>query len=67
MPRKSNLKISSKGEIRLEDVSGDVELSGGEESINVATVMVRSGLRLGRDEFVSLVLKAKWSRKQPKE
>jgi hypothetical protein len=35
VPRKSNLNITSDGEIRLEGVSGDVELSGSDESINV--------------------------------
>ncbi len=38
VPRKSNLKISTNGEIRLEGVSGDVELAGSEESINVRDV-----------------------------
>lgn len=35
VPRKSNLKINATGEIRLEGVSGDVDLAGGDESINV--------------------------------
>ncbi|MEO7538477.1 MAG: DUF4097 family beta strand repeat-containing protein [Pyrinomonadaceae bacterium] len=35
VPRRSNLKITSSGEIRLESVTGDVELSGGDEAINV--------------------------------
>lgn len=35
VPRKSNLKIITKGEIRLEGVSGDIDLSGGESSIDV--------------------------------
>jgi DUF4097 and DUF4098 domain-containing protein YvlB len=38
VPRKSDLKIVSNGEIRLEGVSGNVELSGGDESINVRDV-----------------------------
>jgi hypothetical protein len=38
VPRKSNLKISSDGEIRLDGVSGDIELKGGDESINVRDV-----------------------------
>ncbi len=38
VPRKSNLKIVSNGEIRLDGVSGDVELSGEDESINVRDV-----------------------------
>ena len=38
VPRKSNLKIISNGEIRLDGVSGDVELSGEDESINVRDV-----------------------------
>ncbi len=38
VPRKSNLKITANGEIRLEGVSGDVELAGANESINVRDV-----------------------------
>jgi len=38
VPRKSNLKIKSDGEIRLDGVSGEVELSGEDESINVRDV-----------------------------
>ena len=38
VPRKSNLKITADGDIRLEGVSGDVELNGGDESINVRDV-----------------------------
>jgi hypothetical protein len=38
VPRKSNLKISADGEIRLDGVSGDIELKGGDESINVRDV-----------------------------
>ncbi len=38
VPRKSNLKINSDGEIRLEGVSGEVELQGSDESINVRDV-----------------------------
>ena len=38
VPRKSNLKIKANGEIRLEGVSGDVSLTGGEDSINVRDV-----------------------------
>ncbi len=38
VPRKSNLKINANGEIRLDGVSGDVDLSGGDESINVRDV-----------------------------
>jgi len=38
VPRKSNLKINASGAIRLEGVSGDVELTGSEESINVRDV-----------------------------
>ncbi|MEO7658538.1 MAG: DUF4097 family beta strand repeat-containing protein, partial [Pyrinomonadaceae bacterium] len=38
VPRKSNLKISSDGEIRIEGVSGEVELQGSDESINVRDV-----------------------------
>jgi hypothetical protein len=35
VPKKSNLKVSSKREIRLEGVSGELELNGINESINV--------------------------------
>ncbi len=38
VPHTSNLKISSNGEIRLDGVSGDVELVGSEETINVRDV-----------------------------
>lgn len=38
VPRKSNLKITTNGEIRLDGVSGDVELAGSDESINVRDV-----------------------------
>lgn len=35
VPKMSNLKIVSKGEIRLEGVSGDLEIVGGDESVNI--------------------------------
>jgi DUF4097 and DUF4098 domain-containing protein YvlB len=35
VPKRSNLKIITGGEIRLENVSGDVDLQGADESINV--------------------------------
>lgn len=35
VPRKSDLKIVTDGEIRLEGVTGDLDLSGSDESINV--------------------------------
>ena len=35
VPRKSNLKIISDGEIRLEGVSGEIDLDGGDEPIDV--------------------------------
>ena len=38
VPRKTNLKINANGEIRLDGVSGDVDLAGGDESINVRDV-----------------------------
>ncbi|HEX3101940.1 MAG TPA: hypothetical protein VHQ01_09120 [Pyrinomonadaceae bacterium] len=38
VPRKSNLKISANGEVRLDGVSGDIDLAGGDESINVRDV-----------------------------
>ena len=38
VPRKSNLKIITDGEIRLDGVSGNIELKGEDESINVRDV-----------------------------
>lgn len=38
VPRKSNLKIDASGEIRIEGVSGNVELDGSDNSINVRDV-----------------------------
>jgi hypothetical protein len=38
VPRKSNLMIKSNGEIRLVGVSGQIELTGGDEPINVRDV-----------------------------
>jgi hypothetical protein len=38
VPKKSNLQIDANGEIRIEGVSGDVQLSGADESINVRDV-----------------------------
>ena len=38
VPKKSNLRILTNREIRLENVSGDIDLAGGEESINVRDV-----------------------------
>jgi hypothetical protein len=38
VPQRSDLKINTNGAIRLEGVTGDVELIGGDESINVRDV-----------------------------
>ncbi|CAN5308246.1 hypothetical protein BH20ACI2_BH20ACI2_17950 [soil metagenome] len=38
VPKKSNLKIEASGEIRIEGVSGDVELAGSNDPINVRDV-----------------------------
>lgn len=38
VPKKSNLKITSDNEIRLDGVSGEIELHGADESINVRDV-----------------------------
>ena len=38
VPRKSNMKITANGEIRIDGVSGEVELAGSDESINVRDV-----------------------------
>ncbi|HKX83058.1 MAG TPA: DUF4097 family beta strand repeat-containing protein, partial [Pyrinomonadaceae bacterium] len=35
VPRKSNLRIDTDGEIRLDSVTGEIELKGDEESINI--------------------------------
>jgi hypothetical protein len=35
VPRKSNLRVTTNGEIRLDGVSGDIQLKGEDESINV--------------------------------
>jgi hypothetical protein len=38
VPRKSNLKVTTDGEIRLDGVTGSIELSGEDEAINVRDV-----------------------------
>lgn len=38
VPRKANLKVSTDGEIRLDGVSGEIELTGGDEAINIRDV-----------------------------
>ncbi len=38
VPKKSNLKVITDGEIRLDGVSGDIDLDGGNESINIRDV-----------------------------
>jgi len=38
VPKKSNLRIRTDREIRLENVSGDIDLTGGDESINIRDV-----------------------------
>lgn len=38
VPKKSDLKIVTNGEIRLENVSGEIDLSGADEAINVRDV-----------------------------
>ncbi|MBK7707487.1 MAG: hypothetical protein IPJ30_17475 [Acidobacteria bacterium] len=38
VPRKSNLRLTSDGEIRLENVSGDIRVEGGDEAVNVRDV-----------------------------
>ena len=38
VPKKSNLKIKSNGMIRLEGVTGNVDLTGGDESMNIRDV-----------------------------
>jgi hypothetical protein len=46
VPKKSNLKIVTNDEVRLEGVSGDIDLQGGDQSINI------------RDSYGKLNLKA---------
>ncbi len=48
VPRKSNLKIVSDGEIRLDGVSGDIELQGDDEAINIRDV--NGDLNINADE-----------------
>ena len=38
VPRKSDLQVITDGEIRLNGVTGDIELNGGDESINIRDV-----------------------------
>ena len=38
VPKKSNLKIVSDGEIRLENISGEIDLNGNDEAINIRDV-----------------------------
>jgi DUF4097 and DUF4098 domain-containing protein YvlB len=38
VPRKTNLKVTTDGEIRLDGVSGEIDLEGGNESINIRDV-----------------------------
>jgi DUF4097 and DUF4098 domain-containing protein YvlB len=38
VPKKSNLRIHTDGEIRLENVSGDIDLQGADEAVNVRDV-----------------------------
>jgi DUF4097 and DUF4098 domain-containing protein YvlB len=38
VPRKSNLKVVTNGEIRVEGVSGELEVTGGDEAINVRDI-----------------------------
>lgn len=45
VPRKSNLKIVTNGEIRLEGVTGEIDLTGGDQAINVRDV--DGSLRIG--------------------
>jgi DUF4097 and DUF4098 domain-containing protein YvlB len=48
VPRKSNLKIVTDGEIRLDGVSGEIELKGDDEAINIRDV--DGNLNLSADE-----------------
>lgn len=54
VPNKSNLKIRSNGEIRLEEISGDVELIGVDERIDVRDVEGKLKLTAS-DGFVRII------------
>lgn len=54
VPRKANLKIATDGEIRLDGVSGNIELKGADESINVRDV--DGSLSLSADEALVRVI-----------
>jgi DUF4097 and DUF4098 domain-containing protein YvlB len=54
VPKKSNLRIVTNGEIRVEGVSGDLELKGADESINVRDVDGKMALTNG-DGLVRIV------------
>jgi hypothetical protein len=54
VPRKANLKIATDGEIRLDGVSGNIELKGADESINVRDV--DGTLSLSADEGLVRVI-----------
>lgn len=47
VPRKSNLKIVSAGEIRLENVSGEIDVEGGDEAVNIRDIDGRLSVRNG--------------------
>jgi len=54
VPHRSNLKIRSNGEIRLEEISGDIELTGVDESIDVRDVDGKLKLT-ATDGFVRII------------
>jgi len=47
VPRKSNLKIVSGGEIRLENVSGAIDVEGGDEAVNLRDIDGRLSVKNG--------------------
>jgi hypothetical protein len=47
VPKKSDLRITTDGEIRLENVTGEIDLTGGDEAINVRDVAGKLHLASG--------------------
>jgi DUF4097 and DUF4098 domain-containing protein YvlB len=50
VPRKSNLNITTDGEIRLDGVTGEIELNGEDEAINIRDVKGKMKLAAGDSE-----------------
>ncbi len=54
VPKKSNLKIVTNDEVRLENVTGDVDLQGGDQAINIRDIDGKLSLTAG-DGLVRLI------------